>query len=205
MGVKKSKDIHILGLVGSPRKNHHTDILVQAVLNGAYQAGAQVTKIYLNDLRINPCQACFKHPYPKYCFFNDGMNKLYKFFETVDGVVLGTPAYYETISSQTKLMIDRCNCLSMITRIDNKKILFTRRIKKPKLGVFIWVADCSTNLPNALWGIKRWLADVNLSLFQTITFLHSERYTKPPQKLQKTAEKVGKLLVGRIKAISNSI
>ncbi|MCS7258576.1 MAG: flavodoxin family protein, partial [candidate division WOR-3 bacterium] len=142
MGINNTKNIHILGLVGSPRKNRNTDILVQKVLDGAYKAGAQITKIYLNDLKIKPCQACLRHPYPKYCFFNDGMNKLYKLFEKVDGIILGTPAYYETISSQTKLMIDRCNCLSLITR-DNKKIVFKRRIKKKKLGVFIWVADCS--------------------------------------------------------------
>ncbi len=191
--------IHILGIVGSPRKGKNTDSLVQRVLDGAKDVGAKATKIYLNDLSIKPCQACNRHPFPKYCFYHDGMTKLYKLFATVDGVVLGTPAYYETISSQTKLMIDRCNCLSQITKTPSGKLHFTRRIQKSKKGIFIWVADCSQNIKPALLSIKFWCQDINLKIIQIIKMHHSDRPDSNREKLLKKAYHAGKLLVDSIK------
>lgn len=191
--------IHILGIVGSPRKGKNTDALVQKVLDGAYDNGAKTTKIYLNDLEIKPCQACSKHPAPKYCFYNDGMSRLYRLFETVDGIVLGTPAYYETISSQTKLMIDRCNCLSIIKKQTSGKIKFERRIKKTKLGIFTWVADCSSDIKPALASIRFWCLDINLKIIKTIKLLHSNRNDNNKEQLLKKAYKNGKCLVQKIK------
>ncbi|MEO0091579.1 MAG: flavodoxin family protein [candidate division WOR-3 bacterium] len=191
--------IHILGLIGSPRKGKNTDSLVQSVLDGVKDAGATTTKIYLNDLTIKPCQACIKHPFPKYCFYRDGMTKLYKLFETVDGIVLGTPAYYETISSQTKLMIDRCNCLSIIEKTPFGKLNFTRRIQKSKKGIFIWVADCSKDIRPALVSIKFWCHDINLKLIKIIKMVHADRPDANKEKLLKQAYNAGKLLVECIK------
>ncbi|MBS4015436.1 MAG: flavodoxin family protein [Candidatus Latescibacteria bacterium] len=196
--------IRILGLIGSPRKGKNTDQLVQAVLTGAEDAGAKVTKIYLNDLKIKPCQACQKHPYPKYCIYNDGMNKLYKLFEQVDGIVLGTPAYYETISSQAKLMIDRCNCLSLIKRDRQGKPKFIRRINKPKLGVFVWVSDCSRDIKPALASIRFWCQDINLNMVKTIKMFHSDRKDNNKQELIKQAYQSGIALVKKIRTDQNT-
>jgi len=190
--------IHILGIVGSPRKGKNSDTLVQKALDGAKAAEVKITKIYLNDLRIKPCQACSKHPDPKYCIYNDGMSKLYNLFGTVDGIILGTPAYYETISSQTKLMIDRCNCLTKIKRYRNGKTQFIHRIKNPKLGIFIWVADCSTDIKPALASIRFWCQDINLEIIKTIKMTHSDQKDSLINKLLTEASKAGKYLVRKI-------
>ena len=42
----------------------------------------------------------------------DGMDTVYEIFEATDGLVLGTPVYYNSVSSQMKLMIDRSYCLA---------------------------------------------------------------------------------------------
>lgn len=196
------RKIHVLGLVGSPRKGKNTDKLVQSVLSGAKDRGAKVTKIYLNDLKIKPCQACLRHPSPKFCFYNDGMTKLYKLFETVDGIILGTPAYYETVSSQTKLMIDRCNCLSEIRKQPSRKIKFERRIKKTKLGIFIWVADCSTDIKPALASIRFWCQDVNLEITTQIKLIHANRKNNKRTALLIQARQIGKNLISRIKKLN---
>ena len=49
----------ILALAGSPRKGGNTDLLADALLSGARSAGAEVEKVYLNDLNIRGCQACY--------------------------------------------------------------------------------------------------------------------------------------------------
>lgn len=47
----------VLGVVGSPRKEGNTDILVEETLRGAKEAGRETEKVFLNDLRISPCQS----------------------------------------------------------------------------------------------------------------------------------------------------
>ena len=108
MGLK------VVGIVGSPRKGMNTDTLVTKVLEGALSGGAETEKIYLNDLEIKPCQACDRSPAPDYCFYKDGMEIIYNLLETADALVIGTPAYYGSVSAQLKLLLDRSNCLSEI-------------------------------------------------------------------------------------------
>jgi multimeric flavodoxin WrbA len=49
----------MLGIIGSPRKGGNIDTLIEQVLAGARAHGADTDKLYLDDLRIRPCQACF--------------------------------------------------------------------------------------------------------------------------------------------------
>jgi len=91
--------LKVVGIVASPRKAMNTDTLVTKVLEGAKSVGAQTEKIYLNDLEIKPCQACAKYPAPEFCFYEDGMQKIYAALETADVLVIGTPAYYESVSA----------------------------------------------------------------------------------------------------------
>ena len=49
----------ILGIVGSPRRNGNTEVLVDEVLKGAESAGGQVEKIILNELNIRPGQTTY--------------------------------------------------------------------------------------------------------------------------------------------------
>jgi multimeric flavodoxin WrbA len=105
----------VVGIIGSPRKGMDTDTLVTKVLEGALSYGAEIEKIYLNDLEIKPCQACDKSPAPDYCFYRDGMEIVYKALDIADALVIGTPAYYGSVSSQFKLLMDRCNCISEMT------------------------------------------------------------------------------------------
>lgn len=48
----------VLGLVGSPRKEGNTDLLVSAILNGAAASGHETEKVYLYDFDIAPCLDC---------------------------------------------------------------------------------------------------------------------------------------------------
>jgi multimeric flavodoxin WrbA len=45
----------LLGVVGSPRRNGNTHILVSKILEGAKEEGAIVNTIFLNDLNIQEC------------------------------------------------------------------------------------------------------------------------------------------------------
>ncbi len=97
----------ILALVGSPRHRGNTDLLVDALLEGAREAGAQTEKVYLADLRIAPCDACEACRTSGECAQDDDMVPLYERLFEADLWVMGTPVYWWGPSAQTKLFIDR--------------------------------------------------------------------------------------------------
>jgi multimeric flavodoxin WrbA len=164
-----------VGIIASPRKGMNTDTLVDKVLEGAKSVGANTEKIYLNDLEIKPCQACAKYPAPKFCWYDDGMAKIYDVIENADVLVIGTPAYYDGISAQLKLAIDRSNCLTEITKLVDGKVTFKSRVKKRKKGILIWVADFSRNPEHALATIRLWCKDANVQLADVLTVTDSDR------------------------------
>jgi multimeric flavodoxin WrbA len=85
--------MRITGFVGSPCKNGNVDLLDSQVLEGAATQGVEFRKIYLNDLKIRPCQSCGINPNPKHCLFDDDMNQIYDALVTSDAIVLGSPVF----------------------------------------------------------------------------------------------------------------
>lgn len=160
------------GIVGSPKKNGNVDLLVSQVLEGAKSQGAQTYKIYLNDLGIKPCQSCGIDPYPKYCLFDDDMKEIFSALESCDVVILGSPVYFDTVSAQTKLMIDRCNCLMPYVERPDGTFDFERRIQKRKKGVFIAVAGIDQELNTIHTTIKGFCNWANVELAEIISYLH---------------------------------
>jgi len=166
----------VVGIVGSPRKEMNTDTLVTKVLEGAKSGGAEIEKIFLNDLEIKPCQACNRFPAPDYCFYQDGMEKIYNVLENADALVIGTPAYFGLLSAQLKLLIDRSNCLAELVTLPNGKIIFKTRLKKKKKGIFIWVANLSKNPEHVLVTMKIWCKYfANVDLIETLVVKSSDR------------------------------
>jgi len=110
-GIPQMKDIRITGIIGSPRLKKNTDALVRQTLNGCRSQGVSVDTICLNKLEIKPCQA-HKVQDGKGCIIRDDMDAVYEIFETADGLVLGTPVFYNSVSGQMKMMIDRSYCLA---------------------------------------------------------------------------------------------
>jgi multimeric flavodoxin WrbA len=162
--------MHICGLVGSPNKRGNVDLLVSQVLEGARSRGAEIEKTYLNDLKIRPCQSCGEDPYPKYCFFEDDMGRIYQLLQSCDAVVLGSPVYFDTVSAQVKLMIDRTNCLMAYTQRPNGGSSFTRRMTKRKKGVFIAVAGEAQEFETILTTVKGFFHWANIVLTDSILY-----------------------------------
>lgn len=101
----------VIGIVGSPRKNGNTDILVQQVLRGASTAGAETKIFYLNEMNIKGCQDCNNCKDNDHCAQQVDMTLLYDEISETDGIVIGSPIYMSNVSSQTKAFMDRCYAL----------------------------------------------------------------------------------------------
>lgn len=97
----------ILGVVGSPRKNGNTDILVSKVLEGARAEEATTNIIRLGDLNIKECDGCHACWSGKRCTKNDDMCNLYSEIIESDLIILGTPVYWYGPTALMKGFIDR--------------------------------------------------------------------------------------------------
>jgi multimeric flavodoxin WrbA len=101
----------ILGILGSPRRKGNSDLLLDQALKGASEAGAEVQKIILNDLKIKACQGCNDCHKDGCCVQRDDLTPVYELLEKADAVIIASPIYFSGLSSQTKSLIDRCQCL----------------------------------------------------------------------------------------------
>lgn len=165
--------LSITGIVGSPRKGANTEALVDSVLNGCRSKGASVSKIFLNELDIRPCQACRVQD-GKGCRFHDGMDVLRQAFENSDGIVLGIPVYYSLMSSQIKLMIDRSYCFAERVEHPSGKVDFITSIKKRKKGLMICVSNSYQNRQGISDCVGSWSNEVNLDIIKDIYISHNE-------------------------------
>ena len=98
---------NILGIVGSPRRNGNTHILVSRILEGAQSEGAAGDCLFLNDLYIQECNGCHACWEGKECSKNDDMNSIYPQIMESDGIVFGTPVYWYGPTALMKAFVDR--------------------------------------------------------------------------------------------------
>ena len=109
------KTVKILGVVGSPRKGGHTEILMKEALKAAEEIeGVKTEMIHIAGKKINPCLGCCNEKgeltcKPDKCIYDDDMTRtFYKQLLEADGIILGIAVYYANVPAQLKAFMDRC-------------------------------------------------------------------------------------------------
>lgn len=97
----------ILGIVGSPRENGNTHILLNRMLEGAREAGAETRIVLLGPLNIRECDGCHVCWMDKTCPKKDDMLEIFELIAESDTVVFGTPVYWYGPTALMKAVIDR--------------------------------------------------------------------------------------------------
>lgn len=112
----------ILALIGSPRKEGNTDILVEQILQGGKTKGHTSEKLYLYGYKISPCVDCRNCKKGDYvCTVKDGMQDIYPKMEEADVVIFGTPLYWWGPSGKMKLLMDRMRPFGANKKLKGKK------------------------------------------------------------------------------------
>lgn len=100
--------MHIIGILGSPRgKNSLTLKLLESALNGAEDAGAEVEFVDVARKNIRTCKSCGICYATGKCGQKDDFQSVYEKVIEADGIVFASPVYFNHVSSQLKLFIDR--------------------------------------------------------------------------------------------------
>jgi multimeric flavodoxin WrbA len=100
--------MNIIGIIASPRKEGNTAWIVNKILEGAKEQGAETGVWYFSDLDIKPCRGCWScHKGDQGCVIKDDMQKLNDAIDHADAIVFGSPIYMMQMSAQAKIFIDR--------------------------------------------------------------------------------------------------
>jgi multimeric flavodoxin WrbA len=105
----KRKNMKIMGFIASPHKKGNTAWIVNQILEGAKENGAEIRSWCFSDLDIKPCRGCLgcHEDNARGCVIKDDMQKLYNAIEQSDAIVLGSPVYMGQMSAQAKIFMDR--------------------------------------------------------------------------------------------------
>ena len=101
----------VLGINASPRKKANTQTLVEAILDGAAEKGADTRLVNLREISMNGClgcEGCKKHL--GICVQKDDLTILFQEMTAYDAIVMGTPVYWYHVTSQFKMLVDRLYC-----------------------------------------------------------------------------------------------
>ena len=102
---------NILVVHGSPRKGGNSQMMADAFIEGATEAGNEIRTVHVGTAKIGGCLAC------EYCFSHGGeccqkddMQPIYDDLEWAEIVVYAFPLYYYSYPAQVKAFMDRQFC-----------------------------------------------------------------------------------------------
>ena len=128
-------------LIGSPRKNGNTEILVNSFVEGVDKQKNSIELIAVTGYEIKGCigcNACFRDSMHR-CIQKDDMQVIYEKLSDADVIVVATPIYFYGISSQLKCVIDRLH----------NPIRNSFKVKE-----LVLLAVCADTIPSAFDSVK---------------------------------------------------
>ena len=104
--------MQILGIVGSMRKNRHTNTLVNQVIDSIKRIdpGMVASVIHIADTPIHPCRVvcstyCSSHPYQ--CSISDDATAILHQMIEADALIIGAPLYFRAPPARFQALIER--------------------------------------------------------------------------------------------------
>jgi multimeric flavodoxin WrbA len=112
--------VKIIGINGSPRTEGNTAFLVETAIKAAEEAGADTEIINLGSATLEPCIACDICKATGECAIYDDVRGISEKLIEADGIIIGSPVYFGSVTSQLKMLIDRSRPLRGSFRLRNK-------------------------------------------------------------------------------------
>jgi multimeric flavodoxin WrbA len=116
----------VVAFNGSPRRNGNTTILIKHVFGELEKQGIETELVQLSEREIHGCIACEKCSETKdrrCAVTNDAANEYIEKMLGADGIILGSPVYFQDVTSEMKALIDRTGYVSRSNgRMFKKKV-----------------------------------------------------------------------------------
>ena len=125
-------------MAGSPRRHGNTETLLDAAVQGAEEAGAEVVRALIGRMPFNPCLACDGCFEAGECVQKDEMQDIYPHLTSAAGIILAAPIFSMNINAQSKAMIDRCQRF-WSTKYVLKRDVVPQEFRTRRRGLFLSV------------------------------------------------------------------
>ena len=112
----------VIGIVGSPRKNENTEIILAHTLKAISEEGVETELIRLAGKDIRPCNACGACRNDKDCPIDDDFLPVFEKMKAADGIILGSPVYFGSATALIKGLIERAGFSSGSRRLFRGKV-----------------------------------------------------------------------------------
>lgn len=99
-------------IISTSLRNHsNSELLAEAFLKGAAEAGNEVELVSLKEKDIRFCKGCLACQQIKRCVISDDSNEIVEKMKEAEVIAFATPIYYYEMSGQMKTLLDRANPL----------------------------------------------------------------------------------------------
>ena len=116
----------VVAFNGSPRKDGNTSILIGHVFDELKKQGIQTELVQLSEKELRGCISCYKcieNKDRKCAVKSDAANEYIDKMLAADGMILGSPVYFNDVTPEMKALIDRTGFVSRANgRMFKKKV-----------------------------------------------------------------------------------
>jgi len=106
----------VVGFNGSPRRDGNTTNLINYLLGELQKEGIETELVQLSAKAIHGCIACyrcFENSDQRCAVKNDAANEYIEKMTTAQGIVLGSPSYFQDVTAEMKALIDRAGFVGL--------------------------------------------------------------------------------------------
>jgi multimeric flavodoxin WrbA len=106
----------VIAFNGSPRKDGNTTILINHLLRELEREGIETELVQLSGKEIRGCIACYKcheNQDQRCAVKKDAANEYIEKIIKVQGIVLGSPVYFQDVTPEMKALIDRAGFVGL--------------------------------------------------------------------------------------------
>ena len=190
----------IIAIYGSPRRRGNTATLLKKAIEGARDSGADVEEIVLRDLKISPCLEIYGCLQAGECAIKDDFQMVRDKIMSAQGLILASPVFFYTVSSHTKMLMDRVQSL-WVKKYWVDKAPKGQQVNSRK-GLFISVGATSGKklFDGMLLSIKYFFDVLEMELWKTLLYRQldfQDDVLKHPEYLEE-AYKSGKAFVSAL-------
>jgi multimeric flavodoxin WrbA len=124
--TKEDQKMKVVAFNGSPRKDGNTAIMIRHVFAELEKEGIETELVQLADKPIHGCIACEKcgeNKDQRCAVKNDAANEYIEKMLGADGIILGSPVYFQDVTAEMIALIDRTGYVSRANgRMFRKKV-----------------------------------------------------------------------------------
>ena len=155
--------MRVLGIYTSPRKGGNTDILMDELLRGAAEAGADTATLYARKLKIGPCIGCDRCIELGHCFQKDDYPQVEEELDKADAIAFATPVHFYTVSTQAMILIGRVQA-QWNQKYVNEKPEYKDRPHRPGALISVGATKGKTLFDGLRMTVKYYFDAINVDL-----------------------------------------